>query len=142
MGERDFSPAQDWSALDFIEARAALQHDLERDGWVVGDRIPDDSRHYLDFMRNAVVAYHAGADWMHRARPGEVSRLRGECLAMSNRNARLREEVERLRSELRRAAICVRAWGRQSAMNSPHHSTALAKFADRLDALAREDGAP
>ncbi len=101
VGERDCTPAQDWSALDFIEARAALQHDLERDGRVPGDRVPDDSRHYLDFMRNAWVAYHAGAPWMRGDfelfQELTIAELRG--VRAEEQNARLRAEVERLAHE-------------------------------------------
>jgi hypothetical protein len=114
-------------------------------------------------MRNAWVAYHAGAPWMNpwretlqdnarltaeverwRVRTDDLRRLvsakRIEAEQLQVQLTEARAEVERLRRTLRQAACNVRVWGRQSRMSNPH-STPLAKLADRLDTLAREDGA-
>lgn len=113
MGERTEgqADAQAVTALDWLAAKARLRHDPP----------PEGGRHFwAERMRNAWVAYHAGAPWMH---PGRSAMLR-----MAENNARLRTEVERLTRERD---------GLRVALAS---GTRLGRVI--VDALAREDGAP
>lgn len=79
-------------------------------------------------MRNAWVAYHAEASWMH---PGQSAMVR-----MAKSNSRLRAEVERLRSGIRDIAEGLRCSGSTRREIVPSR----ASFAEELDALAREGG--
>lgn len=59
-GDRERTEAQGWASSAYYESKLAVQFDAERE-----DCIHDTSRCYLAMMRNAWVAYHAGAPWMH-----------------------------------------------------------------------------
>ncbi len=123
------------ASLDWIAAKARLRHDPP----------PEGGRHFwAERMRNAWVAYHAGAHWMRGDfelfQELTIAELRG--VRAGEENARLTAEVERLRSGIRDLRQGLLRGLRPGDGAEPEPMTEVSGVVACLDALAREDGAP
>lgn len=91
--DRERTEAQEWAAGDYLDAKYSVQFDAKRDGC-----IHDTSRCYLAMMRNAWVAYHAGAPWMRHPAAFQAG-MDAAAKMLHGESARLRAEIKRLRAE-------------------------------------------